>query len=456
MAKAKVRDMTTGNVTEHLLKFALPLFIGNIFQQLYNMVDSFVVGNFVGPDSLAAIGTCGSLNFLFVSLSMGLANGVGIIVAQYFGAGDHKGIKSTVTNAYYLIVGASFIATTLGLIFAKPILKLMNTPDNILPEATMYLRITVTGILFIALYNSVAAVLRALGDSKTPLFFLMLSSALNVGLDFLFVLNFNMGVYGAAIATIISQATAAVVSLLYAFIKLPYYRAEKEFWKPHTGIILNSVKLGVPMALQSSMIAISMIVLQGVVNSFKETVMAVYTISTKVDLILSQLYGAISFALVTFAGQNYGAGNEERIKSGFKKGVIIVEIYNAIVIPLVLIFSKYIVSFFVNDPNVIEIGTDAIRITAVMYIFLGLIYVPRGILNGCGDASFSMINGITEVLCRIVYSNLLTGIAIIGMWGIWWAAGLTWATVSVVCLLRYMFGPWKKKLRLSHPDTIAH
>ncbi len=456
MAKTKVRDMTTGNVTEHLLKFALPLFIGNIFQQLYNMVDSFVVGNFVGPDSLAAIGTCGSLNFLFVSLSMGLANGVGIIVAQYFGAGDHKGIKSTVTNAYYLIVGASFIATTLGLIFAKPILKLMNTPDNILPEATMYLRITVTGILFIALYNSVAAVLRALGDSKTPLFFLMLSSALNVGLDLLFVLNFNMGVYGAAIATIISQATAAVVSLLYAFIKLPYYRAEKEFWKPHTGIILNSVKLGVPMALQSSMIAISMIVLQGVVNSFKETVMAVYTISTKVDLILSQLYGAISFALVTFAGQNYGAGNEERIKSGFKKGVIIVEIYNAIVIPLVLIFSKYIVSFFVNDPKVIEIGTDAIRITAVMYVFLGLIYVPRGILNGCGDASFSMINGITEVLCRIVYSNLLTGIAVIGMWGIWWAAGLTWATVSVVCLLRYMFGPWKKKLRRSHPDTIAH
>ncbi|MCQ2519498.1 MAG: MATE family efflux transporter [Lachnospiraceae bacterium] len=449
MSASKVRDMTQGNITEHLLKFAFPLFIGNLFQQLYNMVDSFVVGNYVGASSLAAIGTCGSLNFLFISLSMGLANGVGIIVAQYFGAGDHKGIKSTVTNAYYLIIGASFLATTVGFIYAEDILKLMNTPEDILPESTLYLSTTVFGIIFIALYNSVASVLRALGDSKTPLYFLILSSLLNVVLDLLFVLRFDMGVRGAAIATIISQAVAALVSLSYAFIKLPYYRAEKEFWKPHRGIIFHSIKLGVPMALQSSMIALSMIVLQGVVNTFGATVMAVYTISAKVDLIISQLYGAMSFALITFSGQNYGAGNAERIKAGFKRGLAIVEIYNAVMIPIVLIFSKSIVNIFVNDPEVIEIGTTALRITGIMYLFLGVIYVPRGVLNGVGDAAFSMINGITEVFCRILYSNLLTGIALIGMWGIWWAAGLTWATVSVVCILRYRFGPWRKKIASS-------
>lgn len=443
----KVRDMTKGNPTEHILIFALPVFLGNIFQQLYNMVDSFVVGNYVGSNSLAAIGTCASINFLFVSLSMGMANGTGIIVAQYFGADDSKGIRATIANAYYLVVGASVFTTTIGYIFAKPLLRLMQTPPEILEEAVSYLRITVCGVVFIALYNSVAAVLRALGDSKTPLYFLIMSSFINVGLDLFFVLVLHMGVRGAAVATVISQAVSAVVSLIYAFCKVPYYRSEAEAWKPHRKILTHSVKLGVPMALQSSMIAISMIVLQSVVNSFGATVMAVYTITCKVDLIVSQLYGAISQSMITFAGQNFGAGNRERIKEGTGCGMKIVFIYNLIMVPLVCLFSKYIISFFVNDPAVIEIGRNAMRITAVMYFSLGMIYVPRGSLNGCGDAAFSMINGITEVLCRIIYSNLLTGIAVIGMWGVWWAAGLTWITVAIVCILRFCYGPWQKKIQ---------
>ncbi len=452
MAKARSIDMTTGSPVKHLLTFAAPLFLGNIFQQFYNMVDSLVVGKFVGADSLAAIGTCSSLHFLFVSLSMGLANGVGIIVAQYFGAGDNKGIKKTIANAYYLIVSAALIATLIGLVFARPILSLMSTPENIMPEAVLYLRTTVCGIIFIALYNSVAAVLRALGDSKTPLYFLIMSSFLNVGLDLLFVLVLHMGVRGAATATIIAQATSAFVSLTYAIKKVPYYKLEKSEMAPHKDIIFNAFRLGIPMAFQSSLIAISLIVLQGVVNSFGSTVMAAYTISSKVDLIISQLYNAISFSLVTYCGQNYGAGNLKRIKEGYKYGMIIVALYNLILVPVICILSKQISGFFVTDPDVIELGTTALRITGIMYFALGFIYVPRGVLNGCGDAGFSMINGISEVACRIVFSNALTAIAFINVWGIWWAAGLTWFTVAIICNLRYFFGKWKT--RIPSPKTI--
>ena len=446
MSARNVTDMTKGNTTRHLITFALPLFLGNIFQQFYNMIDSLVVGKYVGSDSLAAIGTCSSVNFLFVSLSMGLANGIGIIVAQYFGANDEKGIRKTIANAYYLIIGAALIATLLGLFIAHPLLSLMSTPDEIMPEAVLYLRTTVCGIIFIALYNSVAAVLRALGDSKTPLYFLIMSSFINVGLDLLFVLVFRLGVFGAALATIIAQFISASVSLIYAFKKVPYYHPEKGVLKPHKDIIYNSFRLGIPMALQSSLIAISMIVLQGVVNGFGATVMAAYTISAKVDLIISQLYNAISFSLVTYSGQNFGAGRLGRIKEGYKRGVIIVTVYNLVLVPLIWILSRQIASIFVNDAEVIELCTKALRITGVMYFALGLIYVPRGVLNGCGDAAFSMINGVSEVICRIAYSHIFTAIAFIGVWGIWWAAGLTWFTVAIICNIRYFVGSWKKRL----------
>ena len=288
--------------------------------------------------------------------------------------------------------------------------------------------------------------MRALGDSRTPLFFLIISSFINVFLDLMFVLQFHMGVFGAALATVISQAASATVSLAYAFWKVPYYRAEKEDLMPHKKIILYSFKLGVPMALQSSLISISLIVLQSVVNGFGNIVMAAYTISAKVDVVVSQLYVAVSHAMTTYAGQNYGAGNADRIKAGVKRGSIIVTSYNLLVIPLICIFSSFIAGAFVKDPEVIKVATTALRINGALYFGLGMIYVPRGTLNGCGDAAFSMINGMTEVICRIVYANILTSIAFIGVWGIWWAAGLTWFTTAGVNMWRFLKGPWKSKI----------
>lgn len=442
-AKSNITDMTEGSPLRHILFFAVPVFIGFMFQQFYNTIDSLVVGNYVGADALAAIGTCGSINFLFFSLSSGLSVGIGIIVSHYFGAKDEAGVHQTISNAFYVLAIASIVATVLGLIVAHPLLALMDTPSEIIGASTIYLKTTCCGIIFIAMYNGVANILRALGDSKTPLYFLILSSLTNIVLDLTFVLGFNMGVFGVGFATVISQALSAIVSLIYAFLKVPYFKFTREELKPNRDIIIRSFKLGVPMALQSSMIAISMMVLQGVVNSFGATVMAVNTISAKVDLIISQFYGAISQSLVTYSGQNIGADKVDRVKKGYSRGLTLVTLYNIVIIPLIFIFSRQIVDFFVTDQAVIDYGQYALRITSIMYFALGAIYVPRGILNGCGDAKFSLINGITEVLCRIVYANLLTRIPAIGVWGIWFASGLTWLTVAIVCSIRYFMGRWK-------------
>lgn len=443
-SNTRITDMTKGNPTKHILLFAFPLFIGNLFQQLYNMIDSLVVGNYVGANALASIGTCSSLNFLFFSLSSGLAIGIGIIVSQYFGAKDETGVKNTIANSIYVLAIASVIATLTGVLLARPLLTILSTPKEIIDDAVLYLRVTCCGIIFIAIYNGIASVLRALGDSRTPLYFLIFSSLCNICLDLFFVLNLNMGVFGVALATVLSQCASATISFTYAMIKIPYFRLSKEEIIPHFGIIARCFRLGVPMALQSSMIAISLIVLQGVVNKFGATVMAAYTISGKIDLVVSQLYGALSQALTTYAGQNLGANDINRVKKGLIKGEIITFVYNLVASPLIFIFSASIVSIFVKDPAVIEIGSKAIRITSVLYFFLGSIYVPRGTLNGCGDAKFSLINGITEVACRIIFVSIFTRIPGLGMWGVWYATGFTWITVSIICHLRYFKGAWKK------------
>ncbi len=439
--------MTVGNPTRHLLLFAMPLFMGSLFQQFYNLVDTSIAGKYISADALAAIGACGSLNFLFFALSAGLANGIGIIVSQYFGAKDDKKIRATVGSAVYILAASALVVSVIGICLARPILAFLRTPQgDILDNATIYLQTTCAGIIFIAFYNGVAAILRALGDSKTPLVMLIISSLLNVAMDLVFVIQFNMGVFGVAFATIVAQAISAVISLTYAILKVPYFKLSKEEIKPHKEIIAHSFRLGVPLSLQSSMIAISMIVLQGVVNGFGNTVMAAYTISAKVDLIISQFYNAISMAITTYSGQNYGAGNLKRVQEGYKRGAIIITTYNLIMIPLVLLFRRSIVGIFVNEAAVIEIGAIAQLITSPAYFALGMIYVPRGLLNGVGDAGFALMIGITEVACRVVYSYVLTGISSIGQWGIWGASILTWVTVAIVCSLRFFLGSWRKKM----------
>ncbi len=445
MKTKNITDMTQGSPLKHLLTFALPLLIGNVFQQLYNMVDSIIIGKYVGEDELAAVGACGSMNFLFFSLSSGLAIGIGIIVAQYFGAGNEKSVRSTIGNAGYVLLTAALVVSVIGFLITPGLLRLLSTPEDVIGNSIIYMRTTCIGIVGVATYNGVAAILRALGDSRTPLYFLILSSIINLGLDILFVLVFHWDVFGVALATIIAQFVSAITSLVYAYHKVPYFRLSREELKPDRTIILRSFRLGVPVALQNSMIAISCMVLQGIVNTFGETVMAAYTVINRIEQLVQQPYGSLGMALTTYSGQNMGAGKIDRVKKGFRQATLITFLFSLLLIPVAYLLGPQIVGCFINDPATIEIAYKALRINALCYFALGMIYVPRSVLNGCGDTGFAMINGVTEVLCRIVYAPILTSLPILGYWGIWITTAATWTTTAVVCFLRYLRGRWKCK-----------
>lgn len=445
MSNRNITDMTVGSPAGHIVKFTLPLLLGNLFQQLYNMVDSIVVGNFVGADALAAVGACGSMNFLFFSLSSGLAVGIGIIVAQFFGAGDEKNVRSTIANSIYVLAGAAIAVSIIGILLCPAILRLLQTPDSVIGDSIIYMRTTCVGTLFIAAYNGVAAMLRALGDSKTPLYFLILSSIINVVLDLVFVLCLDWRVFGVAFATIIAQAVSAVTCIIYAYKKIEYFRLTKEQLKMNPQIVWKAVNTGVPIALQNSMIAVSCMVLQGVVNTFGETIMASYTIIGRIEQIVQQPFSSLGAALTTYSGQNMGAGKTDRVKKGFRQATLMVLVFSICLIPIAYLLGEQIVGIFVKDAEVIKTGAKALRINSLCYFGLGMIYVPRAVLNGCGDTGFAMINGFAEVVCRVVYSQILTRIPVLGYWGIWITTGATWATTAVVCVVRYMQGKWQVK-----------
>ncbi|MBQ6697238.1 MAG: MATE family efflux transporter [Lachnospiraceae bacterium] len=455
MSRKNITDMTVGNPAGHIVRFTLPLLLGNLFQQLYNMVDSIVVGNFVGADALAAVGACGSMNFLFFSLSSGLAIGIGIIAAQFFGAGDEKNVRNTIANSIYVLGIAAITVSILGILLCPAILKLLQTPDSIIGDSIIYMRTTCAGILFIATYNGVAAILRALGDSKTPLYFLIVSSIINVVLDLLFVLVFQWSVFGVALATIIAQAVSAVACIIYAYKKIEYFRLTREQLQLQPQIVVNSFKIGVPIALQNSMIAVSCMVLQGVVNTFGETIMASYTIIGRIEQIVQQPFSSLGAALTTYSGQNMGAGKTERVKKGFRQATLMVLVFSVCMIPIAYLFGEQIIGIFVKEAEVIEIGSQALRINSLCYFGLGMIYVPRAVLNGCGDTNFAMINGLTEVACRVLYSQVLTRIPVLGFWGIWLTTGATWVTTAVVCVARYFQGEWRVKSLVEHSKVSA-
>ncbi len=441
--KVKTVNMTEGNPVFLLISFSVPMLIGNLFQQLYNLADAAIVGRFVGPNALAAVGSVGSVSFLFFSLCAGIGNGGGIITSQYFGAGEEDYVKKCIANCGYLLLASSALMGLVTFLFARTVLRFMDTLEQILEDALVYMYMQCIGIILVAAYNHVSSMLRALGDSITPLYFLILSALLNVGLDLLFVCVFHMGVFGAALATLISQLIAGIGCLAYTITRNPYFRLQKKHFKIEWQLIRKTIRLGIPLAMQYSMIAISSMGMQRVVNGFGPAVIAAYTAYGKVEQLLHQPYGTLSTALATYCGQNLGNKNIERIKLGFRKCMLIMTVFSLAMLVIMQFGSGWFVSLFVNDQEVIRYGTNAIRITSWFYVALGMINAVRGILNGIGDAAFALINGIVEVITRVTLPMILVTIPLFGVWGIWWAAGLTWVVSAFFCILRYL--SWRKK-----------
>ena len=444
-----IKNMTEGNEAKLILMFALPLVAGNLFQQLYNIVDSAIVGQFLGYDKLAAVGSTGSLTFLFYSICNGLSVGAGILVAQSFGAGLHKDVRKFIVNSAYVLFAVGILISVISTLVAEPVLRLLDTPLTVLPDAVSYMQINCIGTVAVAAYNWISAILRSLGDSKTPLIFLIVASILNIILDIIFVLPLSMGVGGAALATVISQGISAVASIIFAIKKNPYFRLSREDFSFSSSHSNRVVKIGLPIALQSGMISISMIFLQKTANAFGETVMAAYTATMKIEQLIHQPFISLNAALSTFTGQNIGAAKLDRVSKGYKKTILMACVFGLFMLCVFFLLSGPIMMIFVSEPSVIEIGSWALRVSCCFYCPLSLIHVTRGLLNGAGDVGFAFINGVAEAVGRIGFALLLVNCTPLGMCSIWLTTCLTWTLTGIMCVLRYKVGIWKKKAEIT-------
>lgn len=439
------KNLTKGPELSVILKFTLPMLFGNLFQQLYNIVDSAIVGKFISSNALASVGATGSITYFFYSLCLGLGTGAGILAAQRYGANDKKQVKATIWNSAYVIGFFAIILTAVSIALSKPVLIFLNTPDEVLADAVLYMRISCAGTIAVAAYNWIAFLLRALGDSKTPLIFLIVASLLNVILDLFFILILHTGVSGAAYATILSQAISAIASITFAIRKNPYFKPQLEHIKFRRNMAVLCVKTGVPIALQNAIISVSMISLQRTANGFGPNVMAAYTASMRVEQLMQQPYSSLGSAMSTFTGQNYGANLQDRIMRCYKRCVLVVLIFSLVMMGLFLIFASPIVSIFVSEAIVIKYAAMGLRVNCCFYFFLGMIHLTRGLLNGVGDVNFALINGICEVVGRIGFAFLLVNLFHFGSISVWVTTALTWVITMILCVVRFI--GWRRKIR---------
>ncbi|ACD53500.1 multidrug transporter MatE [Clostridium botulinum] len=431
------KDMTNGNPTKLILFFSIPLLIGNIFQQLYSMVDTIIVGRFLGIQSLAAVGATGSIFFLIIGFIVGIASGFSVIVSQKFGANDEEGVKNSVATSIMLCIIITIIITTLSLLFSKTMLNLLNTPEDIINSANAYISIIYAGIGATFFYNMISGILRALGDSKTPLYFLIISSILNIILDLVFILNLSMGVAGAAYATVISQAISGILCLIYVYKKFPILRLKKHNWKFDRKFAMEHLNIGLPMALQFSITAIGVMVIQRSLNAFGSTIIAAYTASSKVEQLVMQPAITFGITMATYSGQNLGAGKINRIKEGVKKCCIISTIISVIAGIIVVLFGKSFTKLFIDtpDPNVLAASQHYLNIVSVFFIFLGLLFIYRNTLQGIGDGFVPMMAGVAELLVRVIVAFTLP--TIIGYTGICLASPIAWIAACIPLAIKY-------------------
>lgn len=435
--KTHTTDMTTGDPVKQIIYFSIPALVGNIFQQVYNIADSIIVGRFVGPDALAAVGSSASITFLFFALCNGIGNGGGIIVSQYFGAKDNTNVRRCIVNTGFIMLLVPILVGLIAFTLTPSLLRLLSTPDDIFPNAAMYIRYMAIGLIFVSLYNYLASMLRALGDSKTPLYFLILSTILNVFLDILFVYNYGMGIKGAAIATIISQFTATLTCGIYAHHINPYFKLKRDDFVITAKMCYRIIRLGIPISLQFGLISISSMAVQRVVNSYGTVVIAAFTATNRIEQLIHQPFTTLGASMATYSGQNYGAMKNDRVYLGYKKGLLIMLALTAFMILGMQLFGGTITSLFVTDENVIRLGAMGLRITSLFYPALGLIYVVRGVLTGVGDAFFALFNGIVEVIGRFTIPILMTKYMGMGETGIWVSAGVVWVLSGVTAWFRY-------------------
>ena len=402
-------DMTTGSIIRHIILFALPLLAGNIFQQLYNMVDTWVVGRFVSNEAYAAVGTVGPIINMLIGFFMGLSSGAGVVISQYYGAKRYEEVSRTVHTAITMTLVLGLLFTIIGLTMTPFMLRLMKTPENVLPESTAYLTIYFSGVMGLMLYNIGAGILRAVGDSRRPFYFLVVCALMNTVLDLLFVLALDMGVRGVALATILSQATSAVLVMITLLRTEECIRLRIPSLRLHFAILKKILRVGIPAAIQMAITAFSNIFVQSYINFFGDNCMSGWTTYAKVDQILFLPMQSISLASTTFVGQNLGCNQVDRARKGVRTSLMIAVTSTVVLMIPVLIYAEAIVSFFNSKPEVVAYGSMLLRYITPFYVLCCFNQIYSGALRGSGNSKAPMVIMLTSfVAFRQVYLFIMS------------------------------------------------
>jgi len=432
--------MTTGNPAKKIFFFAVPLILGNIFQQLYTFFDTIIVGNLIGLDALAAVGTTEWLSFLMFGMIGGITQGFSVYIAQKFGASDYKRMRQGVCHAFYLSVIGAILLVVIGQLMVEPLLRLLRTPDDIIGMSKCYLSVLYYGVPVSFMYNLFAAVLRALGNSKTPLVAVTISSVVNIVLDYLFAIHFKSGVFGVALATVLAQAIATSICIvkLKGYDVLKFEREDKFFRKE---ICAEQLRLGIPMGIQNIITSIGGLVVQSVVNGFGVIFIAAYTAATKLYGLLEVAASSYSYAVSTYVGQNFGAKQIERVRKGLRAASMI-GVVSALVMSAVMLFAgKGILGLFIGGEvtdvgKAIEIGYQYLKVLATFFPLLYLLYIWRACIQGLGNTVLPMISSFMQLAMRVLCAVVLTGY--IGEQGVFWGEILAWSLADIFLLICYL------------------
>lgn len=440
-----VKDMTKGSPMKLILGFSVPLLFGFLFQQCYNLMDTVIVGRFLGKENLAAVGATSSVNFMIIGFCMGICSGFSIPVSHKFGAGDHSGMRRVVANCIWLAAVFAVVMTALTTLLCRHILVAMRTPGNILDAAHSYIWIIFLGIPVTFLYNMTAGVIRALGDSKTPVIFLVMSSFINIGLDLFFIVNLRWGVQGAACATVISQGISGLCCLLFIVKKFEILRIRREEWAPNRHLIGTLCGMGIPMGLQYSITAIGSVILQSATNTLGSDAVAAVTAAGKISGFLACPFDAMGSTMATYGGQNVGAGRLDRIGQGLKSCILLGAVYSVVALSISLLFGRSLAKLFLEASETAIIDNVKLFLTmaTAFYFPLALVNIIRFMIQGVGFPTFAILAGVFEMAART-----LTGFVLVptfGFLGSCLGSPIAWILADAFLIPAYFHV--KKKLR---------
>lgn len=439
-----ITDMTKGNPLKHILLFSVPLLIGNIFQQLYNIADLVIVGRTLGVESFAAVGAVAPLFFLITFIIVGLTNGFAVVTGQRFGAKDIQGVRNSVVISTILSVIVTFIFSTIFAFSMNYVLKWMNVPDNIYHNAFWYVEIIIIGLIATTLYNMLSSIIRALGDSKTPLYFLIIASIINIILALVFIIVFHMGVPGSAVAVILSQAISVLLCVIFIKYKFPILRIHKHEWlikldKDFYDSAYEHLRIGVPMAIQFSIIGISVLIIQSVCNSFGSNVIAAMTAALRIEQIATLPMMSFGVALAAYVAQNFGAHKFKRIRLGVIKTSTINIVLSIVMAFVMRFWGTDIIGAFIGTATkeIINIAHSYLLISTIFYFFLGQIFIYRNALQGMGETVFPLLACIAELVMR-AFTAVYLAIKF-GYIGMFYAGPIAWVSASTILFFGYLY-----------------